>query len=531
MLTGDIIRRSAERFPKKPAIIWNDQKITFQELDLEANRFAQALTASGLRKGDHIAIVSRNRTEYAIAFFGSAKAGTVLVNISVQYTSDQFAYSLDKADVKCLFVEDVFLDVTAKARDAIAQNVVIGAEGGSGDGVVSFADFLTRAETAEDPMVEMHEDDPFCMTFTGGTTGMPKGVLASHRNRVTTAHTVAFEEGLEDTDVVAIVTPLFHVAALNIMFQPAMLVGATCVFQTKWNVTEFVNSVKANGITAGFMVPTQAQMLVTDESVDFSDIASFRKVSFAGAPMPDWTQRELMEKLPNLRITQIYGQSEVGVVCSLPHRFLPEKLGSVGRQVYNVEIAVLDENGAPVKVGQIGELCSRGDNVMLEYYNDAEETQKFFRGGWGWTGDLAKMDEDGFIFLVDRSKDMLISGGENVYPKEIENAVQLHAAVAECAVIGVPDEKWGEAPVAYVIPRKGMSVSADELLELCSQTLTKFKVPHLVLVVDELPMTAMGKVQKHVLRAQYLEQFGGMEPLLVGQGQADGPVQTWGSDA
>ncbi|MGO3146978.1 MAG: class I adenylate-forming enzyme family protein [Leucobacter sp.] len=531
MLTGDIIRRSAERFPKKSAIIWNDQKTTFEELDLEANRFAQALTASGLRKGDHIAIVCRNRTEYAIAFFGSAKAGTVLVNISVQYTSDQFAYSLDKADVKCLFVEDSLLDVTAKARDAIAHNVVIGVESGSDDGVVSFTDFLARAGSAEDPMVNIHEDDPFCMTFTGGTTGMPKGVLASHRNRITTAHTVAFEEGLEDTDVVAIVTPLFHVAALNIMFQPAMLVGASCVFQTKWNVAEFVNSVKTHGITAGFMVPTQAQMLVSDEDVDFADMSSFRKVSFAGAPMPDWTQRELMEKLPNLRITQIYGQSEVGVVCSLPHRFLPEKLGSVGRQAYNVEIAILDENGAHVETGQIGELCSRGDNVMLEYYNDATETQKFFRGGWGWTGDLAKMDEDGFIFLVDRSKDMLISGGENVYPKEIENAIQLHAAVAECAVIGVPDEKWGEAPVAYVIPRKGQSVSADELLEECRQTLTKFKVPHLVLVVDELPMTAMGKVQKHVLRAQYREQFGGMAPLLIGQGQADGPRQAWGSDA
>lgn len=529
MLTGDMIRRSAQRFPEKAAIIWNDTELTYRELDQAANRFAHALQVKGMRKGDHIGMICRNRTEYAIVFFGSAKAGTVLVNISVQYTPEQFAYSLEKADVKLLFVEDVLLEATEQARTSVASlqdSVVIGE--GRYEGNQSFTDFLGTASSNQEPDVEIQEDDPFCMTFTGGTTGMPKGVLASHRNRNITAHTVMVEEQIQDNDVVAIVTPLFHVAALNIMFQPAVLAGATCLFQTKWGVTEFARNATKHKITAGFMVPTQALMMVSDETLDFADLKTLKKLSFAGAPMPDWVQSSLMERLPDLRLTQIYGQSEVGVVCALPHRFLPEKLGSVGRQAYNVDIAVLDSDGEQVEPGEIGELCSSGENVMLGYHNDPKETEYFFRGRWGWTGDLARIDEDGFIFLVDRSKDMLISGGENIYPKEIENTLFMNDAVADCAVIGVPDAKWGEAPVAYVELRPGAKATAADLVDLCKKNLTTYKVPHLVVLVEHLPKTTMGKVQKHKLRAEYLEEYGDMAPLLAGQADAEGHGATWG---
>lgn len=522
-----MLRRSANRFPNKAAVIWGDETQTYRELDRAANRFAHALHARGVQKGDHIAIISRNRLEYATVFFGSAKAGSVLVNVSVQYTPEQFVYTLEKADVTMLFVEAELLEATALARSqvpSLRETVVIGGEPGDGD----FATFLADAPTDEEPDVEIAETDPFSMTFTGGTTGMPKGVLASHRNRATTAHTVMVEERLEDLDVVAIVTPMFHVAALNIMFQPAVLAGATCVLQTKWSTAEFARNTREHGITAAFMVPTQALMLVSDESLDLDDLATWRKLSFAGAPMPDWVQRELMAKLPALRITQIYGQSEVGVVTSLPHRFLPEKLGAVGRQSYNVDIALLRADGTPVEPGEVGELVSRGDNVMIGYYNDPTETAAFFRAGWGWTGDLARMDEDGFIYLVDRSKDMLISGGENVYPKEVENALFRHEAVGDCAVIGVPDPKWGEAPVAYVVLRRDAEVSAEELVAHCEKHLTRFKIPHLVVIVGSLPKTSMGKVQKHNLRATYLEEHGGMAPLLVGQADPTAQEATWG---
>lgn len=530
MLTGDILTRSAERFPQKTAVICGAERISYAALNAAANRFAHALQHSGVQPGEHIAMICRNRLEYAIVFFGSAKAGTVLVNISVQYTPEQFVYALEQADVTMLLVEEPFLQATVGAHAKMKEVVVLGIDGEAGSGASSFAEFMARANSETEPQVPIAEDDPFCMTFTGGTTGMPKGVLASHRNRLTTAHTVVVEEGLDESDVVAIVTPLFHVAALNIMFQPAMLVGATCVFQSKWGVSEFVQNVQKHGITAGFMVPTQLQMLVSDQHVDARALHGLQKISFAGAPMPDWVQAELLSKFPALRLVQIYGQSEVGVVCALPHRYLPEKLGSIGRQSFNVGLALLDPAGHRVARGEIGELCSRGDNVMLGYYNNPAETAKFFRNGWGWTGDLARMDEDGCITLVDRSKDMLISGGENIYPKEIENALLLHEGVGEAAVIGVPDEKWGEVPVAYVIPRGTATLLAADLIRHCESHLSRFKVPHAVFIVDSLPLTSMGKVQKHELRARYREQFGGMTPLLAGQQSAEGHGRGWGED-
>jgi acyl-CoA synthetase (AMP-forming)/AMP-acid ligase II len=219
--------------------------------------------------------------------------------------------------------------------------------------------------------------------------------------------------------------------------------------------------------------------------------------------MPDWVQRALLEKLPKLKLTQIYGQSEVGVLTALRHWYLPQKLSSIGRQAYNVDVAVVDPEGNRVQPGEIGEIVSRGENVMLEYYNEPEQTKAFFRHGWGWTGDVGTFDEAGFITLVDRSKDMIISGGENVYPKEIENVIYELPAVAECAVFGIPDDKWGEVPAAYVLLKSGAALSEEVLVEHCARHLARFKRPRLVKFVTEFPKTPIGKIQKNVLREPY----------------------------
>lgn len=501
MLTGDMLRRSAERFPNKPAVLWQGTSLSYAELDSRANRLANALIDDGVIKGTKIGIICRNRPEYATAFFGVARSGGVLVNVSVLYAPDELAYVLDKADVEVLLVEDVFREKLAPVRAGLAKLKhvhVIGGDGGQ-DGF----DALLGRGAASAPTVDIGEDDPFCMTYTGGTTGLPKGVLCSHRNRMITAHTVALEEALDERDIVGIVTPMFHVAALNIMFQPAILVGATVTMLSKWSVDAFAAMVRETGMTAAFMVPTQTAMIITDEEFDPAAFATFVKLSFAGAPMPDWVQRALMEKLPDLKLTQIYGQSEVGVLTSLRHWHLPERLSSIGRQAYNVDVAVVDRDGNPVAPGEIGEIVSRGENVMLEYYNEPEQTQAFFRHGWGWTGDVGTIDEEGFITLVDRSKDMIISGGENVYPKEIENVIYTLPQVAECAVFGIPDDKWGEVPAVYLTLKAGQALSEDALVEHCAAHLARFKRPRLVKFVDEFPKTSMGKIQKNVLREPY----------------------------
>ena len=539
-----MLRRSAERFPDKTAIIGAGLgatvavggqvpgRLTYRELDSEANRFAHALLATGAAAQTKVAILSRNLPHYGVVFFGAARSGLVLVNVSIQYAPAELEYVLNKADAEILIVDAQF---EAKAHAVLARcpklrtvvridaPVVVppaqaGATGAAsapgaamkpapppaGVRCVDFAAFLA-GQPATAPDVILTEDMPFCMTYTGGTTGRPKGVLCTHRAREVTAHTVVVEEALDERDVVAIVTPLFHVAALNIMFQPAMLVGASCVFLAPWSVDGFVRACAEHRITAAFMVPTQANMLVSQEGVDMAALASWRKLSFAGAPMPDWVQRALKDRLPALQLTQIYGQSEVGVLTSLRDWYLPGKLGSIGRQAFNVDVRLFRTDGREAGVGEPGEIASRGDNLMREYYNEPEQTAAVFRLGDGWllTGDVGVRDADGFITLIDRAKDMLISGGENVYPKEIEDVIYSLDEVAECAVFGIPDPKWGEVPAAYVALKPGARIEAEVIIARCQQRLAEFKRPRVVKIVADFPKTPIGKIQKNLLREPY----------------------------
>lgn len=520
MLTGDMLRRAAARFPDKPAIVFRGadaqsrRVVHYRELDARANQLAHALLGLGLPKGTKVAMLSRNLPEYGVVFFGVARTGLVLNNVSILYADDELAWVLNKSDSAVLMLDAAFADRLPHVRAHCPQLrhvVLIGApshaapaQTDQAHAAIDFEAFLAEQPTTP-PAVALDERDPFCMTYTGGTTGRPKGVLVSHRARDVTAHTVVVEERLVPEDVVAIVTPLFHVAALNIMFQPAVLIGATSVFVTPWSPAGFMAACEAEGITAAFMVPTQANTLVTHPAFDAARLQSWRKLSFAGAPMPDWVQLALMEKLPHLQLTQIYGQSEMGVIAALPHHLLPAKLGSVGRQPFNVDLAVLRADGTPVAVGEIGEVATRGDNVMIGYYNEPEQTAAFFQagGGWGLSGDVATIDADGCITLVDRAKDMLISGGENVYPKEIEDAIYGLDAVAEVAVFGIPDAKFGEVPAAYIQLKPGASLTEAEVVAQCEARLARLKRPRLVKFVDGFPKTPIGKIQKNVLKAPF----------------------------
>ncbi len=504
MLTGDMLRRSAARFPGKTAIIWGSERIGYAEFDVRANRLANALLGLGLKKGAKVGIVCRNRPEYAVAFFGVARTGLVLVNVSVLYAPEELSFVLDKADIEVLLFEDIFADKIAEVRPKLSKTKTYISIGGESADAMLFDTFIDgRPET--EPAVDLAEDDPFCMTYTGGTTGRPKGVLASHRARAVTAHTVMVEEAIDERDVVGICTPMFHVAALNIMFQPAILAGATVTLLSQWSVEGFAEMAARDRMSANFMVPTQANMVIQDEGFDPANYASWRKMSFAGAPMPDWVQRAFLDKLPEVRLTQIYGQSEMGVIAVLRHWYLPEKLGCVGRQPYNTDVAVVRPDGTPVEPGEIGEVVSAGDNLMLGYYGEPEQTDAFFKLGdkWGWSGDLGIIDKDGFITLVDRSKDMIISGGENVYPNEIERVLYQHEAVGECAVFGIPDKKWGEVPAAHVALKSGASVTTDELIAHCAERLARFKRPRLIEFVEDFPKTAIGKIQKTILKEPY----------------------------
>lgn len=508
MLTGDMLRRSAQRFPSKAAIICrleDKRSVTsYSQLDERANQLAHALLGLELAKGSKIGILSRNLLEYGTVFFGVARTGYVLNNVSVLYAPDELAWVLNKSETQVLVFDVQFADKVAAIRKDCPQITRYIAIGTPQDGTVAFYDFIEN-QPISPPDIELDDRDAFCMTYTGGTTGRPKGVLMNHRARAITAHTVVHEERITDTDVVGIVTPLFHVAALNIMFQPAMLVGASTVFVTPWSVDGFVAAVEAEKITAAFMVPTQANAICTLAGLETKNLKTWTKLAFAGAPMPDWVQAELMRRLPDLQLTQIYGQSEMGVIAALPPAYLPAKLGSVGRQPYNVEVAVLRPDGTVCAPGELGEVASRGDSLMIGYCNEPEQTAQFFKsgGGWGLSGDIGVMDADGFITLIDRAKDMLISGGENVYPKEIEQVLYLLPEVAECAVFGIPDEKWGEVPAAYILLKVGCALTEAQVVSQCEAKLARLKRPRVVKFVDSFPKTPIGKIQKNLLKEPY----------------------------
>lgn len=506
MLTGEMLHRSSRRFPQKPAIFCDGNQITYADLNSQANQLANRVLTLGLAPATKVAIVSRNLAEYGIVFFGVARSGCVLTNVSVLYAAAELQFVLNKADVEVLIYDQAFTEKVRAVRDAlpgITSYIQIG-DGPLLDGAVEFYDWIGGG-SEKAPDIALSEEAPFCMTYTGGTTGRPKGVLCSHRARAITAHTVMVEEGLDETDTVGIVTPMFHVAALNIMFQPAILAGATTTLLPKWSPEAFVEMVESRAMTACFMVPTQVAMLLNSPAFDVDRLRTWRKLSFAGAPMPDWVQHALRERLPDLLLTQIYGQSEMGVIAVLRDWYLPEKLGAVGRQPYNVDVRVVRPDGSDVVPGEIGEVVSRGENLMLRYYGEPEQTKEFFKldDGWGWSGDVATIDADGFITLIDRSKDMMICGGENVYPKEIESVIFELPAVAECAVFGVPDDKWGEVPIAYVSLQPGAGLTEDALIEHCTNRLARFKRPRQVRFVTDFPKTPIGKIQKTVLRDAY----------------------------
>jgi len=510
MLTGDILRHSALRSPDKTAIVHGNRHISYGDLHAQANRFAHGLLRLGLGKGSRIAILSSNCPEYAAAYFGAASAGCVLAHASLRSTPDDLIYMLDKIAAQALLFDAAGAALVAEALSGlqgIRHFVFIDAQATSPaplPGNVILFSALTEQQYDSAPVVRLAESDPLAITFTGGTTGFPKAVLVSHKARYATALAAATEFALSEEDTVAVSTPLFHAAGLFVWFVPAIMKSATIVLQPTWDAAQFMELVEHERISACFLVPTQLNELISHPLFSTARLASLRSIGYAGAPMGRSLLDRVREALPDAELTENYGQSES---CPLTVR-LPRhdrKLATVGRPVFNVELAIVDETGQPLPPGETGEILTRGDTLFDEYLGDPEQTAAAFLtdDGWLWTGDLGYLDDDGFLVLVDRSKDVVISGGENIYPAEIENALYRHPSVAECAVFAIPDERWGELPAAHVVLNGGASVSGEELIAFCAEQIARHKRPRLVKFVDALPHTSVGKIQKSVLRAPY----------------------------
>ena len=507
MLSGDILRLSAQRHPRKTALIGPAREMTFGELDRESNQFANALLEAGLAKGDRVAVMCPNIPEYGIFHFGAARTGCVQVHLSVMYRAEEIARILDLTGARLIVVDEEFLPVIDAARGklpGLERVVVIAAAGDD-----SFENFIAKKPDTP-PDIAIMESDPLGMTFTGGTTGLPKGAVVSHRARYVSAYTVVIEHELTGEDVCAALTPLFHAVGLFIWFQAAMLAGCTTVMLRRWDAAAFVEACARYGITAAMTVPIQLRAILNAPHFDAGKLASFRKIGCGGANVPADMIADGRAKLPGVKLIDHYGQSETGILTVLKPWYPADKNHTIGRPAIGVDLRVLDGNGNAVKPGEIGEIVVKGDFLFDGYFDNTVETAAYFKGGdgWGWTGDLATIDEDGFVTLAGRSKDMIISGGINVYPREVELILGAHDAVAECTLFGVPDDKWGEALIALVVAGDG---AADELPDLlsayCNDRLARFKCPREIRIVAEIPRTTAGKIQKAKLRDDYLNSL------------------------
>jgi len=508
MLVGEILHNSATYAPDRVALIGRGKRLTYAEFEESANRLANALLDLKLDKGAKVAILSTNRPEYAIAYFAIAKTPYISAHCSTRSIASELAYVLNRTEAEVLILEAAFTAVIRAALPELDRPpmLILLDPSAELEGATYISDFVS-GKSAEVPDKAPDESDGLAITLTGGTTGLPKAVLVSHRARYASAVAAAEEFGLGEDDIVIASTPLFHTAGLFVWFGTAVLQGATVVLPDAWDALRFMQIVEKEKVTAAFLVPSQLNDLITHSDFSVERLQTLRNIGYAGAPMSRALFERVRSMLPGVSFTENYGQSEACPITIRCDRHGEKKLGTVGKVAINAELGIVDQEGNLLPPGEIGDIVTRGEQVFDEYFNDPEETARAFRlpDSWLLTGDVGVIDEDGFLTLVDRSKDMLVSGAENVYPVEIENALYQHAAVAECAVFGIPDQRWGEVPAAHVVLSPGASISEHELIEFCATKIARFKRPRIIKFVSSLPKTPVGKIRKNELRAPYWE--------------------------
>jgi fatty-acyl-CoA synthase len=507
---GDLLRRSAVRHPDKIAVVFGEQRATYAELDATANRVANALAGRGVSKGDRIGLLSRNSYGFIVTYFASARLGSICVPINYMLSAAEVAYIVGHSEASALVVEEALLPVAeegirqAERQDAIPVRAMIPADAASpAGGVESLLEWMEHPN-AEPPDVELDEDDPLELLYTSGTESRPKGTILTSRC-VIAEHVSCFIDGqMAPDDVEVHALPLFHSAQLHCFFTPDVHLGATNVILNRPNPAEMLAAVETHRATKLFCPPTVWIALMHHPDFGRRNLSSLRKGYYGASIMPVEVLNELGERLPDVRLFNFYGQTEMSPVATI---LGPEdqvrKAGSAGKAALNVETRVVDDDMTPLPPGTEGEIVHRSPQAMLGYWNDPAKTAETFRGGWLHTGDLGVLDDEGYLTVVDRIKDMIKTGGENVASREVEEAIYEHPAVAEVAVFGIRHHRWIEAVTAAVVPREGHSISKEELLAFCRGRLAGFKTPKYVIVLDELPKNPSGKILKRELRTTY----------------------------
>ncbi len=507
---GDILARTAARHPCRTALVWRDTRDTYREFNTTVNRMAHGLAERGVAKGDRIVLLSHNCREFLLIYFALAKLGAVSVPVNFMLNAEEVAFILDHSGATGYIVEDVLGPVMSEAIRLVG--------GGHGDGVRGWIDLNgTRPDSGwedvlswtdhpdgSEPDVAIGDDDALQLMYTSGTESRPKGVTLSSRSLIAQYVSCIVDGDMEEGDVEIHSLPFYHCAQLHCFLTPDVYLGATSVILPRPDPDLIFGAIERERVTKLFCPPTVWISLLRSPAFDSHDLTSLRKGYYGASAMPVEVLKELGTRLPNVRLWNFYGQTEMAPLATIlkPHEQV-SRAGSAGKPAINVETRLVDADDRPVGRGEVGEIVHRSPQAMVGYWNDPDKTAAAFKDGWFHSGDLGVMDADGYLTIVDRKKDMIKTGGENVASKEVEEVLFQHPAVAEAAVFGLAHPHWIEVVTAVVVLKAGHTTTGDELIAHARQHLAGYKVPKFIAVTDSLPKNPSGKVLKRELRHQY----------------------------
>lgn len=507
---GKIVSKRADLTPDKACIIYEGNPITYKDFNDNVNRLANYLMASGLKKGDRIAVALLNCPESLEVYFAAAKLGLIYVPLNYRLAAPELKYQLDNSGSRLLVFHDSLLKnvETIYSSSVVEKDKFIYLESGIPDcpGCPEWAIEFNEAREGyliDEPVLETPIDfnDPLCIMYTSGVTGEPKGAVLSHQQTYFKNFQVILYTDMRSNDRFLSQSPLFHSAGLFIASTPTFCRGGTVVMRQKFDPERFCLDIEEYRPTVILCLTSMWTMILESGKLDEIDTSSVRVVIDGGERTPPKMFDDLADR--GIQIQNAYGQTENSLMMVMPREYIWKKMGSIGKPGFFTEVWIADKNGKKLPPGETGELVARGPVVMSGYWNMPEKTKETIVKGVLHTGDLAYMDEDGFFYIVDREKDMYRSGGENVYPAEVEKVLADHPKVLNISIIGVPDEKWGETGMAFVVLNKGETSTREELIDFLNGKVARYKFPTHFKFMDELPMTASGKIKKVELKKKY----------------------------
>ena len=506
---AQMIKVNAKKFPNTAALKERERSLTYPELNKRVNELSHSLFSLGLKKGDKVAVLLENCIEIVEVYLATARTGLVIVPIPFRLVGREIEYIIENSDAKAFIVHDEFTETVDSIKPKLKniephRYIVVGEKV---KGYREYEEFIQGAPESE-PETDVACKDPWMLLYTSGTTGKPKGVVRSHESYIAFFLINAVDFGFNEHDICLNIMPLYHVNSTFYTFLFLYLGGSAYIHPARhFRAEEILEIIEREKITYISLIPTHYNLILNvSEEAKKRDVSSIRKLLCSSAPVRKNMKKAIMEFFPDVELYEAYGSTEAGLVTLLKPEDQLNKLGSIGFEALGTDfVKILDEDGKEVGVGEVGELYSRGPMMFDKYYKMPEKTASSFKGEWFSAGDMAKRDEDGFYYLVDRKDNMIITGGEHAYPSEIEECIGRHPCIFDVAVIGLPDEMWGERVTAVVVPKAKVKIDEKMIIDYCRGKIAGYKHPKQVIFIsdDEMPRTPTGKILHRVLRERF----------------------------